>query len=222
MTSYHFINLILLLLKRRPATLWLTLLVNISIVAASPAQHMPFVYSVENTGTDCSLPPLPQLSELPYIDSLPDPFAWSDSERGRVASPDEWKCRRAEIGLEIEQYLIGKKPFPPDSLNAEFSDSTLTVTISINNKTLTLTSEIRLPDGAGPFPAVIGVGFPGGTGSLPPDIFTSRGIATIQYNFAELAPWGFDVQRGIGGFYDLYPDPKIGFFTAWAWGLAGS
>ena len=82
---------------------------------------------------------------------------------------------------------------------------------------LSLTATITLPGGSGPFPAVIGVG--SGTGSRPADIFTSRGIATIKYNLGEAAPWT-QSGRGHGEFYNLYPDPKVGYFTAWAWGIS--
>lgn len=87
-------------------------------------------------------------------------------------------------------------------------------------KFLKLTSIITVPEGEGPFPAVIGIGFGGGTGSLPSSIFTDRDVATIQFNLNELAPWGFDVARGSGGFYEIYPNPDVGFFTAWSWGVS--
>jgi len=183
------------------------------------SQELPLSYEVENTGKNCPLPPLPPFEQLPIIKTLPDPFMWSDTTKGRIKSFDDWRCRRAEIGAQIQYYETGIKPAPPDTLLAEFkADSTLVVTIIQNGDTLVLTSKITFPKGEGPFPAVIGVGF--GTGSLPSDIFTTRGIATIQYRFWELAPWGFDVKRGTGGFYKLFPDTKVGFFTAWAWGVS--
>jgi len=77
---------------------------------------------------------------------------------------------------------------------------------------------ITLPAcGSAPYPAVIGVGV--GTGSLPADLFTSRCVATISYNYSEVAPWT-QSGRGQGGFYTLYPDAKVGYFTAWAWGIS--
>lgn len=191
------------------------------IAVNSSAQKMPLVYEVENTGANCQPPPLHSFSKLPVINSLPDPFMWADTTKGRITSVDDWRYRRAEIGAEIQRYELGMKPAPPDSLEASFSsDSVLTVTIIVHGDTLKLTSKIILPKGSGPFPAVLGVSFRGGTGSLPADIFTGRGIATIQYNFGEIAPWGFNVKRGTGGFYKLYPDPKVGFFAAWAWGVS--
>jgi hypothetical protein len=40
---------------------------------------------------------------------------------------------------------------------------------------------VTLPEGEGPFPAIIGMG--GGTGSLPEEIFTSRGIAQVPFPY---------------------------------------
>lgn len=198
----------------------LTLSLITLLVCNASAQDVPLAYDVENAGMDCPEPPLPSFSELPTIEALPDPFAWSDTTRGRIISYEDWRCRRAEIGAEIQRYELGTKPASPDMLEASFSDSTLRVTVQVNGDTLSLTAPVTTPEGEGPFPAVIGIGFTG-TGSLPSDIFTSRGIATIQYNFDQLAPAGFNnVQRGDGGFYDLYPDSKAGFFAAWAWGVS--
>lgn len=76
------------------------------------AQHMSFVYNVENTGAERSDPPLPSYSELATIESLPDPF-WSDG-RERVSSRSEWRCRRAEI----QHYEVRTKPAPPGNMKA--------------------------------------------------------------------------------------------------------
>ncbi|MBN1481724.1 T9SS C-terminal target domain-containing protein [candidate division KSB1 bacterium] len=194
------------------ALLFSTYIVN------SVAQHMPLVYDVENTGADCPAPPLPSFSELATIESLPDPFMWSDTSRGRITSKDDWRCRRAEIGAEIQHYELGTKPAPPDTLEASFANGVLTVIVIEGGDSLTLTIPISIPDGDGPFPAVIGVGFfP--TGSLPSDIFTSRGIATIHYMESQITN-GWSNVRGDGPFFELYPDKKRGKFIAWAWGVS--
>jgi hypothetical protein len=77
---------------------------------------------------------------------------------------------------------------------------------------------VSLPSGTGPFPAVIGVGF-SPTGSLPSDIFTDRGIATIQYIEGQVAN-AWTSTRGDGYFFDLYPDNQRGKFIAFAWGAS--
>jgi hypothetical protein len=179
-------------------------------------QKIPLVYDVENTGVKCATPALPPLTELPSISSLPDPFKWT-AKSGRGTSIRDWTCRRAEISAEIQHYEIGTKPSPPRNLKASFSDKgVLTVTVVVNDDTLKLTSKITIPQGKGPFPAVIGVG--GGTGSLPPDIFIARGIATIQFNFGEVMAW--KPIRGKEPFNRLYPDSTVGSFVAWAWGIS--
>jgi hypothetical protein len=197
----------------------LTLLLSMFVFVDLSAQEIPLVYEVENTGADCPEPPFPSFEELPIIRCLPDPFMWADSSQGRIESVDDWRCRRAEISALVEHYELGTKPEPPDSLEASFTDDTLlTVTVIENGDTLTLYVPISLPEGEGPFPAVIGVGFfP--TGSLPSDIFTSRGIATIHYMESQVANAWSSI-RGDGAFFDLYPETERGKFIAFAWGTS--
>lgn len=202
----------------RTRLILLTLLFISQFVVNLFAQQMPFVYNVENTGADCPQPPLLVFDKLPIIKALPDPFAWSDSARGRITSRADWRCRRTEIGAEIQRYEQGTKPPPPDTLEASFSDTLLTVTVIKGGDTLTLNVPINLPEGEGPFPAVIGVGF-SPTGSLPANIFTSRGIATIHFIERQITN-GWSGKRGDGAFYKLYPDPKRGKMIAWAWGIS--
>ena len=205
---------------RAKTTLLLALLLGAFTVGNASAQDVPLAYDVENTGADCTEPPLPSFSKLPSIEALPDPFAWADTSRGRISSDSDWRCRRAEIRAEVQHYELGQKPAPPETVNADLSEDTLAVTTVVDNDSLTLTAPVTVPEGDGPFPTVIGVGFTG-TGSLPSDIFTSRDVATVQYNLQQIAPPGFeDVERGEGGFYELYPESDAGFFAAWAWGVS--
>lgn len=88
------------------------------------AQTMPFVYGVEDTGADCPAPPLPSYRDLPLVEALPDPFTWSDEARGRLTSRAGWRCRRAEIGAEIQTYEMGNKPAPPADITANGLGST--------------------------------------------------------------------------------------------------
>lgn len=176
----------------------------------------PRSYSVENTGEDCPTPVLPPFRELPSIKSLPNPFEWSNGS-GTITRRSEWRCRRAEIAAEIQHYELGFKPAPPAVMESTYSEAeqTLRVKVYEGDSSLTLTAPIRIPTGDGPFPVIIGVGF--GTGSLPPDIFTSRQVATVQFNFMEIG----DVftERGVGPFYDLYPT-ELGRYAGWAWGIS--
>ena len=194
-------------------------LLDTLIISDSYAQEMPLVYDVENTGADCPIPYLPAFSELTtIIKSLPDPFEWADG-RGRMKNFSDWKIRRAEIGAQIENYEIGPKPARPDDINASYSNGVLTVNVTANGYTLTLTSQVILPTGTGPFLAVIGMNSP--SGSIPSNVFTSRNIAEITFNHNQVTTYGSPSTSN--PYYQLYPNlnpTNTGQYSAWAWGVS--
>jgi hypothetical protein len=186
------------------------------LMTESFSQEIPLVYPVEHTGAEFGKPLLPEIRDLPIVRPLPDPFAWSDG-RGRSTKFSDWNRRRAEIKTEIEHYGIGTKPARPENITAKFEGGMLTVTVAVNDQVLTLTSQIVLPDGDGPFPAVIGIGQ--GSGSLPADIFQSRGIVRIPFRFQEVM--SHTQTRGKEPINRLYPDlTEIGAYSAWSWGIS--
>ena len=192
------------------------LLASLSTNPVIGQDAIPLVYDREHTGADLPLPPFAALDELPVILPLTDPFAWSDGS-GRSTRFEDWKKRRSEIKAEIEHYEIGAKPKRPENMTAQFADGTLTVNVTVEGQTLSLTSQITLPEGDGPFPAVIGVGR--GTGSLPADIFTSRNVAQIAYNFGQVM--SHTQKRGNEPINKLYPDlVHMGAYSAWSWGVS--
>jgi hypothetical protein len=192
------------------------LAISAFIVTNSFGQEIPLVYDVENTGAGFTEPILPALSELPVIEPLTDPFEWSDRS-GRSTDFNDWSHRRAEIGAELENYEIGEKPVRPDTITASYANKTLTVNVTKNGQTLTLTSQISLPSGDGPFPAVIGIN--SGTGSLPESIFTNRNIATITFNHNQVVTYGSRFKTD--PYYKLYPDLYYaGQYSAWSWGIS--
>jgi hypothetical protein len=203
-------------IKMKVTSIVLFLLANLLLIPHLVAQEIPWVYEIENTGANFPLPVLPSISDLPTIHPLPDPFEWSDGS-GRETNFSSWSQRRAEIKAEIEQYEIGLKPDRPENITASYSEGILTVNVTVNGKTLTLTSTINLPTGNGPFPAVIGMG--GGTGSLPSNIFSSRKIATIAFNFGQVM--AHTQTRGREPINKLYPDlTYMGAYSAWSWGVS--
>ena len=191
------------------------------MTSSAVAQDIPLVYDIENTGADCPAPALPGFRDLPVVESLTDPFMWSD-ESGRITTVDDWRCRRAEIATEIQYYEAGNKPAPPSDLEVSYAGGQLTITVTEGERSLTMTAPINLPDGDGPFPAVIGVG--SGTGSLPSDIFSSRNVATVRFNVGDISSDTHGGSRA-GPYYDLYPEgtsygASVGKMTAWAWGIS--
>ncbi len=184
--------------------------------ASSFAQEVPLVHATEHTGENFPKPTLPEFGKLPIVRPLTDPFAWSDGS-GRSTKFSDWSRRRSEIKAEIEHYGIGEKPARPEDITASYSDGTLTVNVTANGETLKLTSRVSLPSGDGPFPAVIGIGR--GSGSLPANIFASRKIARISFNFGQVM--AHTQTRGKEPINRLYPDlTYIGAYSAWSWGVS--
>ena len=78
---------------------------------------------------------------------------------------------------------------------------------------------MKLPNCDGPFPAVIGIGFGGGTGSLPPNIISERKVAIIAFNFMQVM--SHSQKRGKEPINRRYPDlTYIGAYSAWSWGIS--
>jgi hypothetical protein len=181
------------------------------------SQEIPLVYSVENTGANFAKPQMvDDIHQLPAIQKLPDPFAWADGS-GRSTRFADWEKRRNEIKAMIEHYEIGIKPDRPTNITANFVDTLLTVNITVNGQTLTLTSKVILPEGKGPFPALIGIGR--SSGSLPDTIFSRRNIALIAFNFTQVM--AHQQTRGSEPINKLYPELiYMGAYSAWSWGIS--
>ena len=193
-----------------------TLLLSVLVVVKSNAQP-PLVYEVENSGASCEKPMLPDPGDLQNYPFLPDPFAWSDGG-GRVDTFPDWECRRNEIKAEIEEYETGPKPDRPDTITATFSDNTLTVMVTENGETLTLTSNVIIPEGSGPFPVVIGMN--NHTGSLPPTLFNN--VIQIPFLHNQVVTLTFTSEKYPNDpYYKLYPHMVYaGNYSAWAWGVS--
>lgn len=187
------------------------------MLVASCKQEIPLVYDVENTGAEFALPVLPSFDELPVVEPLTDPLLWSDGS-GRVKNFKDWKRRRAEIIRELEHYEVGEKPVvPKECVDAIMDGDTLKVKVTVNGEVLTIKAPISYPEGEGPFPAIIGIGW--GAGSLPLSIFKERNIATIGFNFSQVM--SHTQKRGQEPINKLYPDQlEMGSYTAWPWGVS--
>ena len=199
--------------------------VALSALGLRAEAQIPLVYTSENTGASCTAPPLPAFAQLPAIQPLPDPFLWADGH-GRTTNFSDWECRRNEIRAQIENYEIGTKPPKPQNITASYvagttaGTGTLTVNVTVNSKTLTLTSQVTLPTtGTGPFAAIIGMNSP--TGSVPAAVFAGRNVATIQYNHNNVTTYGSP--QLTDPYYQLYPSQtpaNSGQYSAWAWGVS--
>lgn len=160
---------------------------------------MPLVYDTENTGESCAKPINPAFSALTPVANFPDPFL--PSSGARITAREQWRCRRAEIASQIQYWGSGPKGAPPSDLTASYANGKLTVVVTQAGTSITLGATITTPSGAGPFPIVIGMNTP--TGSLPSDLFTSRGVATMTFDSSQLVPNSFSVTRGAGAYFTI-------------------
>lgn len=214
----------------------------------------PLVYGVQNTGANFPAPHFPSFAQLPIIRPLPDPFQFMDGTRDTWFT--SWERRRNEIMAAIEKYEIGPVPDCHDcTITANYvppaagsSTGTLTVNVTRNGKTLTLTSGVYIPQGmgSGPFPALIpmeiasfsfgssvfNIGAPPQPdhGSLPPGVFQGQPIATVGYVMTQVAQYAFlsPSDHTTNPFYQLYPEycegictgaSNQGEYAAWSWGV---
>jgi len=190
------------------------------ISAAACTHEIPLVYDQENTGVAFAAPQMPEFDDLPSIETLPDPLAWADGS-GRVSKFSQWEKRRNEIFAQIQKYEIGTKPVTDKAcVTAELSAvDTIAVTVTVGGESLRLDCPVIWPEGDGPFPAVIGIGFGAAPGSLPPEIFTSRNIAVIGFPF--MAVMAHTQVRGEQPVNRLYPEyVDFGAYAAWPWGVS--
>ena len=206
----------------------------------------PLVYDVENTGARYPAPAFPSFDQLPIIRPLPDPFLFFEANR-RDTSFSKWERRRNEIKASIEKYEIGSKPDCSDcTITASYTppaagstaNGVLTVVVTRNGKSLTLTSGVYVPTGTGnnPVPALIPMTFfarPSGAnpGSLPSSVVTSRPIATVDFIHNNVASLSFGVvDHSADPFFQLYPElcagtcngtvSNTGLYAAWSWGVS--
>ncbi len=181
--------------------------------------EIPLVYDKEDTGADYAKPALLLFNELPSIPYLPDPFTKNDGTR--ITTRQEWRSRRAEIKAMIEQYVVGEKPGKPSTFKATLDGNTIKITVGEGDNTFEMTAFINRPSGAPdtPIPAIIGINTP--TGSLPRELFSKRGIATITFRANQVAPTGFGgINYASGNFMKLYPNATAGYMIRWAWGIS--
>lgn len=217
----------------------ITLLALAALTAACNVD-IPKVYDKENTSEGYAVPEMLSFEELPSLETLPDPLTFADGSK--VKRFAQWEKRRAEIIAQLQHYEIGVKPQTPrECVSAElrhgepqipeFADSpfpmpkmpvakdTMIVSVTVDGNTMQIHCPIIYPEGDGPFPAIIGIGYWAGAGSLPTQIFTDRNIAMIGFPFSEVM--AHQQTRGAEPINALYPElQEMGAYAAWPWGVS--
>lgn len=161
----------------------------------------------EHTGADCDV----SAGQLQRNVDLPDPFAMNDGTR--VATVEDWTCRRAEIRKDIEQYEIGVKPEPPQ-VQANLAGGSLNVTVTTDAGTLNLTSNVGTPGGDGPNCVVIGMN---NNSNLV------NGCIQVPFSHDQVVTYSQGSNQSQNDpFYSVYPElfGQIGNYSAWSWGIS--
>jgi hypothetical protein len=227
-------------MKKKTAFIGLMLATAVAGMAQRGGQP-PLVYNAENTGAHFAKPALPTANELPECRELPDALVG-------VGGFQDWEHRRNDIAHMIQHYGIGTKPTVPDGAVVAYlrkppvaeqnspapnaqrpsprmammqGDTMLVVHVTVDGRTLTLTSEIRYPKvGKPPYALMIGTSMM----SLPRQLFEDRPIAIMTFHEKQVndyGQFGKHHERGQHDFDRLYPQLSAnGAYSEWAWGLS--
>ena len=189
--------------------------IDLSLFSKEYANEVPFVYDVENTGASFKAPTKKAVSSLPKIESLPDPFLFTDGTRS--IHFNDWSHHRNDIIKYLEYYEIGEKPSMDGcTFTATLSGTTLNVKVTASNgQSLTVKGTITYPTkGTAPYPALIGI-----SNCLPTSLFTDQGCALINFDYSTVC--AYSQTRGSEPINKLYPSLKDnGAYSFWAWGIS--
>ncbi len=161
---------------------------------------------LDKTGT---LPP--DFDSLPRMNGLPDPLKFLDGKTVRTAA--DWKSRRAEIRQLYEKYDLGTIPPKPKLDRAVMLDETRGNGFVTRNVRLefgpqskgTLRVRVVIPDGKGPFPALMAPSLAGWAPALLRRGYISAGYAAN------------DAMDDAAALAQLYPDYDWALIPRRAW-----
>jgi len=198
----------------------------LAVIPAMAQKSIPLVYDQEFTGAKYPAPAFPTVDEAKSLETLPNPFEFSNSTK-QVKKFKDWEKRRAEIVRELQHYEIGEKPMvDKKDIEASLDGNKLIVKVTRNGETLEISATINYPEGDGPFPLMIGAS----NNSLPRQFFSERKIATMNFSerqvnsYSQMGGFGGGGQKKDRGDYEfdrLYPElVDNGAYSMWTWGVS--
>jgi hypothetical protein len=185
---------------------------------AIPPDAGPELGTVEHSGADCAIAELPSADALSAFETHHDPFVMLDGSR--ITKKAEWRCRRAEIIAQLEQYESGPKPVVAlEDVSAELSGDTLSITVRAGDNSVDFSVNINHPAGTGAGPVPLSIAY--NLATLDASVFAQNGVATLVYDNDAMGAESGAGSRGQGLFYDLYgSDHPASSMVAWAWGVS--
>jgi hypothetical protein len=184
----------------------------LAVFSAAVAQNS----EVENEGVDCSVT-ISGTGAITANSNLPDPFTKMNGQR--MATKDEWKCRRQEIRKLLEKTVYGEMRVTPYSATTGIvSKTSISVSVADNGKTATFTASVDVPAGNGPFPAMI---IYGGFGGPSAATLKNQGVAVITFDPAKGGAEGTPRNNKSGAYYTLYgANSNLGILAGQAWAVS--
>jgi hypothetical protein len=163
--------------------------------------------------------------QLPASAGLPDPFLAADGTR--IATAAQWPAQRAHLLAQVLHYGYGHPP-AAGTVTVAVDSTSHDDALKATRRALTLSMGplgaisvhlfLIIPDGHGPFPAIIeGDRCWGALAEPVVAAAIARGYLLAQFDRTEIAPDKPDRSRGL---YLAYPDSDGGALAAWAWGYA--
>ncbi|MGC1869602.1 MAG: alpha/beta fold hydrolase [Acidobacteriaceae bacterium] len=170
---------------------------------------------VKRTG---ALPP--DFEAMPSIPFLPNPLMYSENGRQiAVTNEVQWNRQKQWIRAQVEQWVFGRMPPPPDNLRAVVTSIQREGTTTVRNVRLEfgpghrarLRLQLIIPDGKGPFPV-----FLTNYGRKLPWLYTAVRRGYIGCYYAANDPMYGDVDDS-DAYIDIYPEYDFSCLARWAW-----
>jgi dienelactone hydrolase len=162
----------------------------------------------------------PDFASMPSNNFLPDPLVRLE---GRGSTPvtnlEEWAEQRQWIRSELERWVYGKMPPPPDNLRAVVTETHREGGVTVREVRLEFGPDRRgilhlhlfIPDGKAPFPVFL-TNQPRTSSWIQPPI--RRGYLACIYDATDPR---FGATDDSDRFIDVYPDFDFACIARWAW-----
>ncbi len=164
-----------------------------------------------------------KITEFKMSGDLPDIFTFKNGKK--LTDKSDWPLRRTEILKDAVDLQYGVLLPEPEVLEVYPINRTprmqfFKIITGTKEKTVDIIMMAVLPEGKGPFPAVI-------SGDITFDIvydkdylntFTDNGIMPVFFNRLDLV--ADRLEKSVSPLYDIYPNLNFGAIAAWAWGYS--
>jgi dienelactone hydrolase len=162
----------------------------------------------------------PDFESMPSNNLLPDPLVRLEgTESMPIATVEQWAQQRQWIRSQLELWVYGKMPPPPDNLRAEVTESHREGGVTVREVRLEFGPDHRgilhlhlfIPDGKAPFPVFL-TNQPQTAGWIHPAI--RRGYIACIYDATDPI---FGATDDSDKYIDVYPDYDFACIARWAW-----